>query len=106
MKMRHVSVFRVKPEYRTPEVIEKLAQMYRDLPKAVPTIIECEIGVKPFPMPTVSPDGNVQFYDLIQIITFANEDDCKGYPATQGHMDILHNTCEYMEQVIGLDYPV
>lgn len=104
--MRHVSVFRVKPEHRTPEVIASLAQHLRELPRQLDTITECEIGVKPFPMPTQSPDGAVQFYDLIQIITFATEADCMAYPGSQAHRDFLAASSRYMEQVVGLDYPV
>ena len=106
MEMRHVSVFRVKPEHRNPETIQMLADQLRKLPQSVKTITACEIGVKPFPMPTESPDGHVQFYDLIQIITFASPEDCAGYPATQGHMDFLASSSKYMEQVIGIDYPL
>ena len=104
--MRHVSVFRVKPECRTPEIINALAAQLRSLPQALPTITGCEIGVKPFPMPLESPDGAVQFYDLIQIITFASEADCMAYPASQAHRSFLATSSPYMEQVIGLDYPV
>jgi len=57
-------------------------------------------------MPTDSPNGEVQFYDLIQIITFATEEDCLAYPATQGHADFLASSSRYMEQVIVIDYPV
>ena len=106
MKMRHVSVFRVKDSARSPEIIDLLAGQLRALPGQIPTIIECEVGVKPFPMPTSSPDGHVQFYDLIQIITFASPEDCMGYPATEGHRQFLTASSQYMEQVIGIDYPV
>lgn len=104
--MRHISVFRVKPEHRNPETIEAIAQQLRQLPDVIPTITACEIGVKPFSMPTDSPNGEVQFYDLIQIITFASEQDCMAYPATKGHADFLASSSPYMEQVIVLDYPV
>ena len=104
--MRHVSVFRLKPEYRTPEIIDSVAAQLRALPQALSTITHCEIGVKPFPMPLESPDGAVQFYDLIQIITFASEADCMAYPASQAHQAFLAASSRYMEQVIGLDYPV
>lgn len=104
--MRHVSVFRVKPEHRTPETIERVAALLRAMPQQLDTILDCEIGVKPFPMPTESPDGHVQFYDLIQIITFANEADCMAYPASEAHQAFLASSSQYMEQVIGLDYPL
>lgn len=106
MEMRHVSVFRFKPEYRDPQTIEAVASDLRALPEKIPAITHCEVGVKPFPMPTESPDGHVMFYDLIQIITFASEADCMAYPHTQGHMDFLQSSSRYMEQVVGLDYPV
>jgi hypothetical protein len=57
-------------------------------------------------MPTQSPDGQVQFYDLIQIITFASEEDCMAYPMTSGHQRLLETTNRFMDQVIGIDYPV
>lgn len=104
--MRHISVFRVRPEHRTPETIALLEQHLKELPRHVSTITDCEIGVKPFPMPTASPDGNVQFYDLVQIITFATPEDCAAYPASQGHLDFLAFSKPYMEQVVGIDYPV
>lgn len=104
--MRHVSVFRVKPEFRTPEVLDLLEKALLELPNAVPEITACEIGRKPFPMPTESPDGHVKFYDLIQIITFASPEDCMKYPASKGHLDFLASSSQYMEQVVGLDYPV
>ena len=103
--MRHVSVFRLKPECRTPEVIEAVASALRELPRQIPTIIGCEVGVKPFAMPPVSPDGHVRFFDLIQIITFASPADCAGYPATAGHRQFLASSSRYMEEVIGIDYP-
>lgn len=103
--MRHVSVFRLKPEYRTAEIIAQVEQALKALPEKVPTITACEIGVKPMDMPSVSPDGHVQFYDLIQIISFATPEDCMAYPATQGHMDFLAASDPYMEQVVGIDYP-
>ena len=106
MQMRHVSVFRVKNECRNPEVIEHLAELLRALPAQIPTITACEVGIKPYPMPTAAPDGAVQFYDLIQIISFANEDDCDEYPATDGHMNFLTESQPYMDQVVALDYPV
>ena len=105
MKMKHVSMFRLYPEYRTPELIEKLAQRLRELPAKVPEIIVCEIGIKPFPMPTGSPDGAVQFYDLIQMITFASEADCMAYPQSLGHQDFLAYSHSFFESVVGIDYP-
>ncbi len=104
--MRHISVFRLKPECRTPEIIQSVAAQLRALPQALSTITDCEIGVKPFPGPSESPNGAVQFYDLIQIITFATEEDCMAYPTTQAHNDFLAASHDYMEQVIVLDYPV
>ncbi len=106
MKMRHISVFRVKDSARDPEIIDRLAQLLRELPSRIPTIRECEVGVKPFPMPTESPDGHVQFYDLIQIITFDSPEDCMAYPASDGHRSFLNSSGQYMEQVVGIDYPV
>ena len=104
--MRHVSVFRLKPECRTPEIIAQVEQALRDLPNRVLAITACEIGVKPAAMPAESPDGHVQFYDLIQIIDFATPEDCAAYPATEGHQTFLESTSQYMEQVIAIDYPV
>ena len=104
--MRHVSVFRLRPECRTPEIIHSVAEQLRALPQKLGTITGCEIGVKPFPMPSASPDGAVQFYDLIQIITFATEADCMAYPLSQAHGDFLAFSSQYMEQVIALDSPV
>lgn len=104
--MRHVSVFRVKPEYRTPEILDRLEAQLIALPQQVPTITACEIGRKPMPMPTESPDGHVKFYDLIQIITFATPEDCMAYPMSDGHNAFLAASGMYMEEVIGLDYPV
>ena len=89
MKMRHISLFRLKPEYRAPEMVIAIAAQLRAIPKRLPTILDCEIGTKPLGGPDASPDGAVQFYDLIQIITFANEDDCAAYPASQAHADFL-----------------
>lgn len=106
MKMRHVSVFRLKPEFRTPEIIEVLAQKLREMPGQLSTIVECEIGVKPFPMPTTSPDGLLKFYDIIQIITFADEAGCMAYPGAKVHQDFVVFSDDYMEEVIGIDYPV
>jgi hypothetical protein len=106
MKMRHVSVFQVKEEARTPETIEFLAEQLRTIPAAVPTVLQSEVGVKPFPMPTQSPDGQVEFYDLIQIITFASEEDCMAYPMTPGHQALLETTNSYIQQVVGIDFPV
>ena len=103
--MKHVSLFRLKPACRTPEILGRLEGLLRELPARIPTITACEIGVKPFPMPTESPDGKVQFYDLIQIITFATPEDCMAYPASQGHRDFLSASDPYMEQVVGIDYP-
>ena len=62
--MRHVSVFRLKPEYRTEEIVFRIAEQLRALPEQVPTILESEIGVKPIQIPPESPDGLVQ--DLIE----------------------------------------
>lgn len=104
--MRHVSVFRLKPEYRTQEVIDQIRQQLEALPEQIPAIQACEIGVKPLAMPTESPDGHVQFYDLIQIITFASPEDCAAYPASEGHMRFLASSNEFMEQVIGIDFAV
>ena len=104
--MRHVSVFRVKPEYRDPETIQMLEDTLKALPERLPTVTSCEIGVKPFPLPTGSPDGAVLFYDLIQILTFETPEDCAGYPKTEGHLDFLSFSSPYMEQVAAIDYPV
>ena len=104
--MRHVSVFRFKPEYRTEEIVFRIAEQLRALPEQVPTILESEIGVKPIQIPPESPDGLVQFYDLIQIITFASSEDCAAYPAAEGHIRFVTASGEYMDQVIGIDYPV
>ena len=104
--MRHVSVFRVKPEYRREETLELLRQKLLALPGKIPAITACEIGVKPMEMPTQSPDGHVQFYDLIQIITFRTPQDCASYPASQGHQEFLAESSRYMEEVIGIDYMV
>lgn len=106
MKMRHVSVFRLKPESRKPEVIETVAQKLREMPDQIPAIVECEIGVKPFPMPISSPDGHLKFYDIIQIITFADEAGCMAYPGEKAHQDFVAFSHAYMEEVIGIDYPV
>ena len=103
--MRHVSVFRLKPEYRNPDTIESIRRQLMELPRKIPTITECEIGVKPPEMPAESPDGHVQFYDLIQIISFATPEDCAAYPATRGHQEFLKTSSSFMEQVIGIDYP-
>ena len=104
--MKHVSMFRVKPEHRTPETIEMLARHLREMPGKEPSIVECEIGVKPFPMPTQTPGGELLFYDLIQIIAFATPDDCMAYPGTQAHRDFAALSDPYMELVAALDYPV
>ena len=106
MKMRHISLFRLKPEYRAPEMVIAIAAQLRAIPKKLPTILDCEIGTKPLGGPDASPDGAVQFYDLIQIITFANEDDCAAYPASQSHADFLAFSQPYMEKVDVIDYPV
>lgn len=103
--MRHVSVFRLKPEYRREEIIRALERQLKELPGKVPAITACEIGVKPLGMPAESPDGHVQFYDLIQIITFATPEDCAAYPASRGHLEFLETSGPYMEQVVGIDYP-
>ena len=104
--MRHVSVFRLKPEHRNEHTIRQIEGQLRALPQKIPTITSCEIGVKPLSMPPESPDGHVQFYDLIQIITCASPEDSAGYPATAGHQEFLASSSEYMEQVIGIDYPL
>ncbi len=104
--MRHISMFRLLPEYRTPETIALLENRLKVLPEQVPTIRSCEIGVKPFPMPTETPDGHVEFYDLVQIISFETPEDCAAYPASQGHLDFLAFSERYMEQVVGIDYPI
>ena len=104
--MKHVSVFRLKPECRTPEIIAQVERALRALPEKIPAIVSCEIGVKPTEMPPESPDGHVKFYDLIQIITFASPADCAAYPATAGHREFLAATSGYMEQVAAIDYPV
>jgi hypothetical protein len=104
--MRHVSVFRVKPECRTPEILDRLENELKALPRKVPSIIACEIGRKPMGMPTESPDGHVKFYDLIQMITFASIENCMGYPGTAGHQEFLATSSPWMEEVVGIDYPV
>ena len=104
--MKHVSVFRLKAEHRTPETVELLAQQLREMPSKEPSIISCEIGVKPFPMPTQTPGGELLFFDLIQIIGFATPEDCMAYPGTQVHQDFVALSDPYMEQVVALDYPV
>lgn len=106
MKTRHISLFRLKPEYRAPEIVISVAAQLRALPQKLPTIIDCEIGTKPLGGPDASPDGAVRFYDLVQIITFANEADCAAYPTTQAHNDFLASSSPYMEQVDVIDYPV
>ena len=106
MKMRHISLFRLKPEYHAPEMVIAIAAQLRAIPQKLPTIIECEIGTKPLGGPDASPDGAVQFYDLVQIITFANEADCAAYPASQAHADFLAFSSPYMEKVDAIDYPV
>jgi len=102
--MKHVSVFRLKEEFRRPEIIAQLAEQLRALPGEIPSITNCEIGVKPMAMPTESPDGHVQFYDLIQIITFASPEDCAAYPATKGHQNFLNASSPYMAEVVAIDY--
>lgn len=57
-------------------------------------------------MPTETPDGHVTFYDLVQIISFETPEDCAAYPASQGHMDFLTFSEPFMEQVVGIDYPI
>ena len=106
MKMRHVSVFRLKDEFRTEEVVSLLAAQLRAMPETEPAIIACEIGVKPAAIPSVSPDGHVRFYDLIQIITFASPEDCAAYPGCKGHQDFLAASSQYMDNVAAIDYPV
>ena len=98
-------MFRLLPEYKTEALIEEIVQQLRALPAKDPTIIDCEIGVKPFPAPTGSPDGAIRFYDLIQIITFASPEDCMAYPASRGHREFLAWSHAYFEDVCGLDYP-
>jgi hypothetical protein len=104
--MRHVSVFRVKPECRTPEILDRLEEELNALPRQVPSITACEVGRKPMAMPTESPDGHVKFYDLIQTITFASLEDCMAYPTTIGHQELLATSSPWMEEVVGIDYPV
>lgn len=104
--MRHVSLFRLKPEHRSEAVAAKLADQLRAMPAAIPAITACEIGVKPAAIPAQSPDGHVQFYDLIQIITFATPEDCMAYPGEKAHLDFVAESSQYMEQVVGIDYPV
>ena len=104
--MRHGSMFRLKPEYRIPEVIGQIESQLWLLPEKLPSITDCEIGVKPVAMPAESPDGHVRFYDLIQIITFAAPKDCADYPASAAHQEFLASSSEYMEQVVGIDYEV
>ena len=106
MKMRHVSLFRLKPEYRAPElVIAHGRSAARPSPQAAhhPGLRDRHQAAG---RPDASPDGAVQFYDLIQIITFANEDDCAAYPASQAHADFLAFSQPYMEKVDVIDYPV
>lgn len=102
--MKHISVFRLKSEHRNAETVVKIQRQLQELPQKVPFITGCEIGVKPMEMPPESPDGNVQLYDLIQIITFATPEDCAAYPKSQGHQAFLKASSQYMEQVIGIDY--
>lgn len=106
MQMRHISVFRVKPEHRNEATLSLLEAQLRALPEQIPTITACEIGRKPMELPVDSPNGEVAFYDLVQIITFATPEDCQGYPMTQGHRDFLAGSSQYMEQVVVIDYPV
>jgi hypothetical protein len=104
--MKHVSVFKLKEEYRKEELIEEIAAHLKQIPEKTPEIISSEIGIKPFPMPTESPDGHVEFYDLIQIIGFEDEKGCMSYPMSQGHQEFLAWSSEYFEKVIGIDYPM
>lgn len=104
--MRHISMYRLKAEYRTPEVVEKLVAALNALPAKVPTITASEIGSKPYEMPVSSPDGLVDFYDIVQIITFATPADCMGYPLTEGHNEFVALSHDYIETAIGIDYPV
>ncbi len=104
--MRHVSVFRLKPEFRTAEMMFHLKSLLAILPEKVSTITGCEIGVRPVLSPEESPDGKVQFYDLIQILTFENETDCLAYPTSQGHQDFLHASTQYISDVTAIDYIV
>ena len=106
MMMRHISMYRVKPQYRTPEVLQKLKALLEALPQQVPTITHCEIGLKPMEIPTASPDGLVKFYDIVQIITFATPQDCMAYPTTPGHDAFLAASHEYIDEAVGIDYPV
>lgn len=106
MTWRHISMFRLKDECRNEETVNRIAQQLRDLPAQLTGVSSCEIGVKPFPMPTQSPDGNVQFYDLVQILTFDREEDCRAYPRMEGHRNFIAFSSCYMDKVVGLDYPL
>jgi hypothetical protein len=99
-------MFRLKPEYRKEETVSQLTGLLRQLPEQVPTILTSEIGAKPLPMPTESPDGGVQFYDVVQILSFATPEDCAAYPATPGHQRLMAETSEWIAQVAGIDYPL
>lgn len=106
MNMRHISVFRVKPEHRNEATLSLLEAQLKALPAQIPTITACEIGRKPMEMPVDSPNGEVSFYDLVQIITFASPEDCREYPMAPAHRDFLATSSQYMEQVIVIDYPI
>jgi hypothetical protein len=106
MKMKHISVFRLKPEYRSDGTAERVRERLLALPGKLDTIIGCEVGVKPAAMPDESPDGHVQFYDIVQIITFASQADCDAYPQSKAHRDFLDWSEKFMESVVAIDYTV
>lgn len=106
MQMRHISVFRVRPEHRNEATLSLLEAQLNALPALIPAITACEIGRKPMDMPVDAPNGEVRFYDLVQILTFATPEDCRDYPMTRGHLDFLASSSQYMEQVAVIDYPI
>ncbi len=106
MLWKHVSMFRLKDECRDQETVTKVADALKEMSDGIPGVVSVEIGVKPFSMPVQSPDGMVRFFDLHQELAFESEDACMEYPKMAGHREFIKFSGPYMDEVIGIDFPV
>ncbi len=92
--LTHVVLFKLKD--RSPEAVQKTADVLRSMEGRIATLQAIEVGVNVVPSPRA--------YDLALITRFASLPDMELYQAHPIHQDVLAHMREVMESAAAVDF--
>ncbi|NTV91447.1 MAG: hypothetical protein HGA22_13985, partial [Clostridiales bacterium] len=65
-----------------------------------------EVGTTLGGVPPLGDDATLMFFDLAQILTFANAEDAAAYPSSGAHVDLVEFADQLLKKVAGIDFEV